>query len=370
MEKALFGFSFDDGRIDQFTIAYPILKKYGLPATFNITASYIEGRPSEWPFTEVAPMTLDMLRQLHADPQMEIASHGYWHHNAPDNLLHGVHTLCEILQTDHLYKNSNGIALTGNTVFTTDEDILLAKAKDLKIPVQYIRHSIRRPSFPWLKISARKINRLIPSPALFRFALSDSLMSDYHLEDPSAASPRRSDGPSAASSLRFDDPSTASSSPSSPSCPHRPSRLSEALSDGPSAASSPRPFLPSRPHRPSRPLGEPINHPSLSPDCPSEFPSDHPSTLHRLYSIPIVANKPLFDMQALIEKAIQTRTACIFMMHSIVPDDHRHDLYEMEQSRFDALCSYLAQCQSASRLQVATSMDIHQSLLGSTPHHP
>ncbi len=75
-------------------------------------------------------------------------------------------------------------------------------------------------------------------------------------------------------------------------------------------------------------------------------------------------------MQALIEKAIQTRTACIFMMHSIVPDDHRHDLYEMEQSRFDALCSYLAQCQSASRLQVATSMDIHQSLLGSTPHHP
>ena len=278
MEKALFGFSFDDGRIDQFTIAYPILKKYGLPATFNITASYIEGRPSEWPFTEVAPMTLDMLRQLHADPQMEIASHGYWHHNAPDNLLRGVQTLCEILQTDHLYKNSNGIALTGNTVFTTDEEILFAKAKDLKIPVQYIRHSIRRPSFPWLKIPARKINRLIPSPALFRFALSDSLMSEYRI-----------------------------------------------------------------------------------------YP---PSTLHRLYSIPIVANKPISDMQALIEKAIQTRTACIFLMHSIVPDGHRHDPYEMEQSRFDALCSYLAQCQSASRLQVATSMDIHQSLLGSTPHHP
>ena len=343
MEKALFGFSFDDGRIDQFTIAYPILKKYGLPATFNITASYIEGRPSEWPFTEVAPMTLDMLRQLHADPRMEIASHGYWHHNAPDNLLRGVQTLCEILQTDHLYKNSNGIALTGNTVFTTDEDILLAKAKDLKIPIQYIRNSIRRPSFPWLKIPARKINRLIPSPALFRFALSDSLMSEYHLEDPSAASSPRPDGPSAASPRR---------------------------SDGPSAASSPRPFLPSRPHRPSRPLGEPINHPSLSPDCPSELPSDPSSTLHRLYSIPIVANKPLLDMQALIEKAIQTRTACIFLMHSIVPDGHRHDLYEMEQSRFEALCSYLAQCQSASRLQVATSMDIHQSLLGSTPHHP
>ena len=75
-------------------------------------------------------------------------------------------------------------------------------------------------------------------------------------------------------------------------------------------------------------------------------------------------------MQALIEKAIQTRTACIFLMHSIVPDGQRHDPYEMEQSRFDALCSYLAQCQSASRLQVATSMDIHQSLLGSTSHHP
>lgn len=43
MERALINFSFDDGRRDNFDIAYPILKHYDCPATFNITTGYITG---------------------------------------------------------------------------------------------------------------------------------------------------------------------------------------------------------------------------------------------------------------------------------------------------------------------------------------
>ncbi len=39
--KTFIGFSFDDGREDNYTIAYPILKELNLPATINITSRFI-----------------------------------------------------------------------------------------------------------------------------------------------------------------------------------------------------------------------------------------------------------------------------------------------------------------------------------------
>ena len=274
MERAYFGFSFDDGRMDHFTMAYPVLQRYGLSATFNVTASYIEQRQTEWPFTEVPPMTIDMLRQLHGDPRMEIASHGYWHHNATDNLLDGIEKLCEWLGTDRLHPAGNGIALTGNTCFATDEERLFCNNRG--ISVRYIRHSIRRPSPFWLKTISRKIDRIVPSPSLYRYAFGDSLMHE---------------------------------------------------GDG-------------------------------------ARPGTGDAVIRRLYSIPIVGNKPLADMKALIEKAIANQAACIFMLHSIVADGHRHDAYEMELGRFQRLCDFLAQCQKESLLKVDTCMAICQIMDG------
>ncbi|GEM_PF-2918840 len=37
----LINFSFDDGREDNYTMAYPILKKLSIPATINITTRFI-----------------------------------------------------------------------------------------------------------------------------------------------------------------------------------------------------------------------------------------------------------------------------------------------------------------------------------------
>lgn len=99
MEKALITFSFDDGRVDNYTIAFPILKKYGLPATFNITTGFVEGKFEEGKLTPASPMNLDMVKRLYADDTMEIAGHGYWHKNELSDILEGVNTLRSHLGT-------------------------------------------------------------------------------------------------------------------------------------------------------------------------------------------------------------------------------------------------------------------------------
>lgn len=90
MEKALIGFSFDDGREDTYLYGYPILKKYHLPATFNITTGFIEGVESHFVPEYVKPMTIEMLKVLFLDSHMEIAGHGYKHDNSQENIIHGI----------------------------------------------------------------------------------------------------------------------------------------------------------------------------------------------------------------------------------------------------------------------------------------
>lgn len=58
MERALINFSFDDGRRDNFEIAYPILKLYDCPATFNITTGYITGEMKRGVLTYAEPMSM------------------------------------------------------------------------------------------------------------------------------------------------------------------------------------------------------------------------------------------------------------------------------------------------------------------------
>ena len=170
----IFGLSFDDGRMDNYQVAYPILRQYGMPATFNITTSYIERKPTKWPFTSTRAMTLDMVRELHADPLMEIASHGYWHNNDVENLLEGIRTLCAHLGVKRLHERGNGIALTGDRSFTFDADASQAQLR--AADVQYVRRSIRLLTYPILRTLARKANRAVALSPLMRYAFGDTLM--------------------------------------------------------------------------------------------------------------------------------------------------------------------------------------------------
>jgi alpha-L-rhamnosidase len=83
--RAALTLTFDDGLQDQYTLAYPELKKRGLKATFAIIGSKVGGivrsKQDRADGTDGTPcMTWDMLREMAADGQ-EIASHGWEHRN-------------------------------------------------------------------------------------------------------------------------------------------------------------------------------------------------------------------------------------------------------------------------------------------------
>ena len=85
--KSIISLSFDDGRLDNYTLMYPIIKKYNIPVTINIATGYIEGviNPSDFDFPE--PMSVSMLSQLFHDSNVEIAGHGYMHINEKEDII-------------------------------------------------------------------------------------------------------------------------------------------------------------------------------------------------------------------------------------------------------------------------------------------
>lgn len=173
MNKAYISFSFDDGRIDNYTIAYPILKKYHLPATFNITTGYVEGKFKKGSLTNAEPMSLDMVRELYNDSTMEIAGHGYWHRNTVEDITRGVQELKQQMDI-HTGKEIDGFASPGTGL---DMDYYHKYREELHASgIQYVRLSLRYLSNPKVKTFVRKVSRVFPFPFLYRWAYQDTLM--------------------------------------------------------------------------------------------------------------------------------------------------------------------------------------------------
>ena len=63
--------TFDDGYKDNYTVAYPILKKHDFPATLFIYPQYISNGG--------AALTWEELKAMSADPMISIQSHTYTH---------------------------------------------------------------------------------------------------------------------------------------------------------------------------------------------------------------------------------------------------------------------------------------------------
>lgn len=73
-------FTFDDGREDNYTVAYPILSKYNFPATIFCTTGYIDKtwpKKEDW-YSAGEPITIEQLKQLDKSG-WEIALHGDKH---------------------------------------------------------------------------------------------------------------------------------------------------------------------------------------------------------------------------------------------------------------------------------------------------
>jgi len=170
MKTSYVCFSFDDGRIDNYTIAYPILKKYHLPATFNVTTGYVEGKFPKNRLTYAKPMTIDMVKELSHDPMVEIAGHGYWHKNTIEDILLGISSLKHYLGDDKI----EGFASPG-----TGLDLCYYhnhKEELLNGGINYVRLSLRYLCLPKLKTLIRKASRVLPLPILYRWAYQDTLM--------------------------------------------------------------------------------------------------------------------------------------------------------------------------------------------------
>ncbi len=106
--QAAISLTFDDGLLDQYTLAFPQLKSRGLKATFAIIGSKVGGiirsKQDRIDHTDGTPvMTWNMIREMAADGQ-EIASHG-WEHRAvtrlsPDELHREVFLNDSVLQAE------------------------------------------------------------------------------------------------------------------------------------------------------------------------------------------------------------------------------------------------------------------------------
>ena len=163
-----------DGRQDNYTNAYPILKKYNLPATFNITTGYIKGSVDREKFEFPEPMSMDMVRQLYKDPLCEIAGHGNQHLNTMQDIVSGIKELQELLNTDNLYNGSNGFASPGS-------DLTMDMYNDMKYVlasnhIDYVRISCRYNTFKNLKVFCRRLGRIVKLPWLYKIAYRDALM--------------------------------------------------------------------------------------------------------------------------------------------------------------------------------------------------
>lgn len=81
--------TFDDGYRDMFEVAYPILLRYGLPATIYVPAMYIETRqPFDFggfanvaPLHRPSPLTWDQIGEMMGSRLITIGSHTYTHAN-------------------------------------------------------------------------------------------------------------------------------------------------------------------------------------------------------------------------------------------------------------------------------------------------
>ena len=67
--------SFDDGRIDFYTVVFPLLKKYNVKATLNVVTGFSDGTYA----SKYAVCNIDQILEMHKSGLVEIAIHGDAH---------------------------------------------------------------------------------------------------------------------------------------------------------------------------------------------------------------------------------------------------------------------------------------------------
>ena len=90
-------FSFDDGRLDTYTTAYPIMRKYGLPFTLNVTTDFVSHpeRYTNFGSADNKSMRSEQVLDCYQNG-VEIACHGHTHQNTAKDVLDNIAALAEM----------------------------------------------------------------------------------------------------------------------------------------------------------------------------------------------------------------------------------------------------------------------------------
>ncbi len=90
-------FSFDDGRLDTYTKAYQIMKKYGVHFTINVTTDFVFHQENYTNFKSAdnKSMSVDQILECYQNG-IEIACHGHTHQNTKEDVLDNISMLSKI----------------------------------------------------------------------------------------------------------------------------------------------------------------------------------------------------------------------------------------------------------------------------------
>lgn len=162
-------FSFDDGRKDNIDVVYPILKKYGIKATFNIATGFIDGTiPRKDIPCDMRAMSVDDLVLLYREGH-EIASHS----NNHTNNLHDIEIGLKKLR-GWLNMNDNDIlGYASPHSLMTIEEAINTKKWFLKQGISYVRLGLYEDNI--VKKIARKVAMNFHSKSMFLYAFNDSV---------------------------------------------------------------------------------------------------------------------------------------------------------------------------------------------------
>lgn len=165
-------FSFDDGRLDTYVNAIPIMKKYNIRGTLNIVSDFILNEKKYQCFGSSDNRSMSVSNILECQKEgIEIALHGATHQNTVEDIRQNI----EDFQKMGVEVREVGFASPFSELTEENFDQIYRLVQDGEI--LYIRSGtqIRRKGIWFIFLSA--LNRIFPSRTLFYYLNKDNIIS-------------------------------------------------------------------------------------------------------------------------------------------------------------------------------------------------
>lgn len=163
--------SVDDGAEDSYTYIFPLLQKYGMPASFNIITDCITGKMG-MPDAGLKSMSWEQLLEMAQSPLIEIACHGAEHTNEAEGIRRGRRELLDMLG---MPENTRiGFASPGSGLDW--RSVSVQQLEWEKAGFAYIRTGPRLETLKLIRKAARRLSRSVRLDWLYIFAYKDTLL--------------------------------------------------------------------------------------------------------------------------------------------------------------------------------------------------